>query len=267
MMFTSPGEIFVTVGGFPIYFYGICMALALFVLVLTSAWIAKLENFDAENIYEISPFIILGGILGARIYYCMLNFGYYFERPLEVLQIWQGGISVHGALLGGLIAGIIYAKKNKLPILKLCDIFSYGGILAQALGRWGNFFNSEAFGLPTNLPWKLFIPFGKRPLEFINFEYFHPTFLYESIWNIFVFLILYFVVRKLAKNIDGVVFCSYLIFYSIGRLLIEGLRVDSAFNFGTIPIAQVASVLIILLALGLGIFLCLRYNKRCMEKG
>lgn len=255
-MFTSPNAVFFNIGNFPIYYYGVCMALALCVGVFTSVWIAKRENFSPDIVYDISPFVILGGILGARLYYCALNWGYYCKYPTEILQIWQGGISIHGAILGGLVAGAIYAKIHKLSILKLCDIFSYGLILAQAVGRWGNFFNSEAFGRPTDLPWKLFIPLNARPAEFIDINYFHPTFLYESIWNVFVFLILYFIIRKLIKKyapkVEGLVFCAYLILYSIGRILIEGLRIDSVLNLFSIPIAQIVSVLIILLALLFG---------------
>ncbi len=251
MMFTSPGDIAFQVGPVSVYYYGIIMALALTFGVLVAYFITKkyYPTLDAEIIYDISPHLIIGALIGARLYYCMLSLSYYLENPIEILQIWHGGISIHGAIIGGLVAGIIYAKKHKLPILKLCDIFSYGLILGQALGRWGNFFNSEAFGRPTENFLKLYIPIYKRPLEYLQYNYFHPTFLYESILDICIFLVLFFLIRKIVKNKDGIIFFSYLILYSVARILVEQVRIDSVLNINGIPVAQIMSVLIILLSL------------------
>ena len=178
-MFVSPGDVALCIGTLPIYYYGIIMALSLtFGVYVARMMTGKFyPELDAEIIYDISPHIIIGAILGARIYYCLLSFPYYVKNPFEIIQIWHGGISIHGAIIGGLITGIIYAKKHKLPILKLCDIFSYGLVLGQALGRWGNFFNSEAFGRPTDSFLKLYIPIYKRPLQYLQNDYFLPTFL------------------------------------------------------------------------------------------
>src|SRR5574344_1549892 len=161
-------------------------------------------------------------------------------------------MSIQGGILGGLIFGVFYAKQHNLPILKLCDVFSYGLCLGQAIGRWGNFFNSEAFGLPTNCFCKLFIPISHRPIDFLQYSYFHPTFLYESICDFLIFLILFFCVRKLVllkfmnKNSDGMIFFSYLILYSLVRIFIETLRIDSVLNLFGIPIAQIFCVFTIL---------------------
>lgn len=248
-MLASPGDIAFWIGSVPVYYYGIIMAISLLFGGGVAYFITKkfYLELNSEIIYDIYPHIIIGAILGARIYYCLLSYNYYSQNPLEILQIWHGGISIHGAIIGGLIGGIIYAKRHKLPILKLCDIFSYGLILGQALGRWGNFFNSEAFGRPTESFLKLYIPIYKRPLEYMQYNYFHPTFLYESILDVCIFLILFFVIRKLAKNNDGIIFFSYLILYSIVRIIIEQVRIDSVLNIFGIPIAQIVSVLIILI--------------------
>lgn len=251
-MFVSPGDVaFCCIGTIPVYYYGIFMALSLTLGVFTASFVTKkfYPSIDPDVIYDISPHIIIAAILGARIYYCILSYPYYIENPLEIIQVWHGGISIHGGIIGGLIGGIIYAKRHKLPILKLCDIFSYGLVLGQALGRWGNFFNSEAFGRPTNNFLKLYIPIYKRPLEYMQYSYFHPTFLYESILDVCIFLILFFVIRKLCKNIDGIVFFSYLILYSIARIIVEQVRIDSVLDIFGIPIAQIASVLIILISI------------------
>lgn len=185
-MFTSPGEIAFSIGPVSLHYYGIIMAFSLLIGVLTAKIISAnfYKDINPEIIYDISPHIIIGAILGARIYYCVLSYSYYMQNPAEIIQLWHGGLSIHGAIIGGLISGIIYAKRHKLPVLKLCDIFSYGLILGQAIGRWGNFFNSEAFGRPTENFLKLYIPIYDRPLEYMQYNYFHPTFLYESILDV-----------------------------------------------------------------------------------
>lgn len=250
-MFASPGDIAFSIGHFSIYYYGVIMAISLTIGVFVASLITKkfYPDFNPDMIYDIAPYIIIGAIIGARLYYCLLSFPYYYQNPSEIIKLWHGGISIHGAILGGLIFGIIYAKIHKLPILKLCDIFSYGLVIGQAIGRWGNFFNSEAFGRPTMSFLKLYIPIYKRPVEFMQYEYFHPTFLYESILDVCVFLILFFVIRKIAKGKDGIVFFSYLILYSIVRLIVEQVRIDSVLDIYGIPIAQIVSVLIILISI------------------
>lgn len=256
-MFTSPGDVAFFIGHIPIYYYGIIMAFSLFIGIFTSHVItAKFySEINPDVIYDICPYIIICGILGARIYYCVLSYDYYIHHFIEIPQLWHGGISIHGAIIGGLIGGIIYAKKHKLPVLKLCDIFSYGLVLGQALGRWGNFFNSEAYGHPTSSILKLYIPIYKRPLEYMQYNYFHPTFLYESMLDICIFIILFFIIRKSAKNKDGIIFFSYLILYSVARIIVEYIRIDSVLNVFGIPIAQIVSILIILVSIFCIIFL------------
>jgi len=249
-MFASPGEIAFYIGSVSVYYYGIIMAVSLFIGVMTAYFVTKkyYSQLNPEIIYDIAPHIIIGAIIGARIYYCLLNFHYYSSNLIEVLEIRHGGISIHGAIIGGLITGAIYVKRHKLPLLKLCDIFSYGLVLGQAVGRWGNFFNSEAFGRPTDCFLKLYIPIYKRPLEYMQYNFFHPTFLYECIFDVCIFLILFFVIRKLSKNKDGIIFFSYLFLYSIVRIIVEQIRIDSVLNVYGIPIAQLVSGLIIIIS-------------------
>lgn len=249
-MFVSPGDIAFHIGAISVYYYGIIMALSLLIGILTARFVTKkfYPEINPEIIYDLAPHIIIGGIICARLYYCVLSYDYFSKHLLEIFELWHGGLSIHGGIIGGLIGGLIYSKRHKLPILKLCDIFSCGLVLGQAIGRWGNFFNSEAFGRPTESFLKLYIPIYKRPLEYMQYNYFHPTFLYESILDLCIFLILFFVVRKFFKK-DGMVFFLYLILYSIVRILIEQLRVDSVLNVCGIPIAQIVSVFIILISL------------------
>lgn len=249
-MFVSPGEIAFTIFGIPIHFYGLLIALALSVGVLFSDFVAKkyYSELPADVIFDISPYIIIGAIFGARLYYCLLNLDYFSSHLDEIIQIWQGGLSIHGGILGGVFAGGLYCKSHKLPILKICDIFSYGLILGQAIGRWGNFFNCEAFGRPTENFLKLYIPIYNRPLDFLQYKYFHPTFLYESVLNLIIFFVLYFIIRRISGRKSGLVFFSYLILYSCARILVEQLRIDSVLNVFGVPIAQIVSVLIILVS-------------------
>lgn len=250
-MFVSPGEIAFSFSFISIRYYGIIMALSILVGIASALLITKkfYPELDSDVIYDISPHIIIGAIIGARLYYCFLSWGYFLRNPLEIIQLWHGGMSIHGGILGGLIAGILYAKRHKLLVLKLCDIFSYGLVLGQALGRWGNFFNSEAFGRPTESFLKLYIPIYKRPIAFMQYDYFHPTFLYESILNIGIFLLLFFVVRRYAEEKNGAIFFTYLILYSFIRLFVEQFRIDSVLNIAGIPIAQIVSLIVIFVSL------------------
>ncbi len=230
-----------------IKFYGVAIFFALLVGLWVTYFIAKkyYPKINGDFLLDLFPPAVIGGILGARIYYVLLNHHFYFQHPAEIIAIWHGGISIHGAILGGLIAGIIYCKHAKQPILPYADVISYGLILGQAIGRWGNFFNQEAFGAPVGADYhlRLFIDKIYRPMQFKDSEFFHPTFLYESIANVIIFLLLFFVVRRLVQNKEGVIFFSYLILYSVARFFIEGVRIDSVYNIGSIPIAMIASII------------------------
>lgn len=219
------------------------------------------SEIKENNFFDLAFVSIISGFIGARLYYCLFSFSYYSKHVLEIFDFRQGGLSIHGGILFGLVFGILFAKVKKLPILKFVDIFAYGVILAQAIGRWGNFFNSEAFGKPTEIFCKLYIPINHRPLEYINYEYFHPTFLYESVLNLLIFLILFFVLRKVFKKFDGFIFCSYLILYSIARILVENLRIDSILYVGILPLPIVVSILIIIFSFVIMFFIYKNHFK------
>ncbi len=243
MILSSPGEVFINIGGLKIYYYGVIMALA----VIAGLFVCKFvcEKFytkkDFEIIYNLSVGTIICGFLGARIYYVLASYKYFSQNIGEIFAFRQGGMSIHGAILGGLIFVIIYLKIKKLPVLKYLDILSFGLISGQIIGRWGNFFNSEAFGLPTFSWLKLYIPMEKRPEEFMAFDYFQPAFLYESLLNLLVIIILFMILKRSKQS--GYVVFSYILLYSVVRLFIEYLRIDSVLNFGSIPLAQVVSII------------------------
>lgn len=252
----SPGEIAFSVFGFSVYWYGIIMAIAVFVGVLCANFLSKKTELPHNFFIDYSPLIIIVGLLGARLYYCLLNFEYYWANPPEIFDIRQGGLSIHGMILVGIILILVLCKLKQINVLKVLDVLACSVALAQSIGRWGNFFNSEAFGRPTNSDWGLFIPIDKRPELYISSELFHPTFLYESILNLIIFAILVFLLKR--KFSDGFIFFLYLVLYSIARFFIESLRVDSALDVLNIPIAQVVSITLFIV----GIFGLYFINKK-----
>jgi phosphatidylglycerol:prolipoprotein diacylglycerol transferase len=251
--FRSPGPILLDLGLIQIRWYGLLIALAVLIGLTLAQNLAKRRNFDPNLVSDFIIWAIIAAIVGARIYYVIFEWGSYAQRPQDILAIWKGGIAIHGAIIGGSIAGLIFTRWHRVSFWGLADIMTPSLILGQAIGRWGNFFNSEAFGRPTNLPWKLYIPPVNRPLNYINFQYFHPTFLYESIWNLGVFVLLIWLffwgLKHGNKLKTGTITFVYLIAYSCGRFWIEGLRTDSLM-FGPLRMAQIVS----LMAIALGIF-------------
>ncbi len=265
-MLKSPGAIAFNIGSIPVYWYGIIIAFAFLIGLFLTLYIAKKdypEDKTCEHIIDLSTLLLIGGVVFARIYYVIFNWDYYSLHLSEIFMTWRGGLSIHGVIIGSILIIYFYAKKHKLSLLKYTDQFVYGMILAQAIGRWGNFINSQAFGFPTNLFWKLYIPPENRPAEYINFEYFHPTFLYESIWNIAVFIILITIVRKNFKEKTGSITCFYFILYSLGRFIIESFRIDNIYVVLGLHIAQFVSIIIFIVGIT-GLYLVLK-NKSVIK--
>jgi len=251
--FTSPGPIIFQLGPLAIRWYGLLIASAVLIGVSLSQYLAEKRHVNPELLGDLAIWLVLGAIPCARIYYVAFEWPQYAQRPEDIIAIWKGGIAIHGAILGGTIAALIFAKIQRVSFWQLADLIAPSAILGQAIGRWGNFFNSEAFGSPTDLPWKLYIPANSRPRAYANFEYFHPTFLYESLWNLTVFgLLLTLFFRDLQGKIrlkTGALFLVYIAAYSSGRVWIEGLRTDSLM-FGPLRAAQMVSLTGIVLGLG-----------------
>ncbi|MBE9187399.1 prolipoprotein diacylglyceryl transferase [Microcoleus sp. LEGE 07076] len=251
--FTSPGPMIFQLGPVAIRWYGLLIASAVLIGVSLSQYLAAKRRVNPELLGDLAIWLVLGAIPCARIYYVAFEWSQYAQRPEDIIAIWKGGIAIHGAILGGTIAALIFAKIQRVSFWQLADLVAPSAILGQAIGRWGNFFNSEAFGGPTDLPWKLYIPPNSRPIAYANFEYFHPTFLYESLWNLTVFgLLLTLFFRDLQGKIrlkTGALFLVYIAAYSSGRVWIEGLRTDSLM-FGALRAAQMVSLTGIVLGLG-----------------
>ena len=252
LQFTSPGPVLLDLGPVAIRWYGLLIAIAVLLGVSLSQWLAQRRSIDPDLLGDLAIWLVIAAIPCARLYYVAFEWDSYANNPAQILAIWRGGIAIHGALIGGTLATLLFARLQKVPFWQLADLVFPSVILGQAIGRWGNFFNSEAFGAPTDLPWKLFIPRNRRPLEYINEAYFHPTFLYESLWNLMLFSVLMWLFFRDLKGKPalkpGNLAMIYIAGYSAGRVWIEGLRTDSLM-FGPLRIAQIISLLGIILGL------------------
>lgn len=234
-----------TLFGIDIMWYGILIATGMVIAVFIALREAKRLKISEDDILNLAMIAIPCGLIGARAYYVIFNWSYYAGNIAEILNFRGGGLAIHGGLIGGILAGFIYAKIKKINFFKLADCVVLGIPLAQAIGRWGNFLNQEAHGGPTNLPWGIMVDGVKV----------HPTFLYESIWDLGVFLFL-FIFRKKQKY-QGQILVDYIILYSIGRFFIEGLRTDSLM-LGPLRMAQVISLACIILGVILNYILSRR---------
>ena len=262
--FTSPGPLVFQLGPFALRWYGLLIALAVLAGLTLATRLGNARGIEPALIADLLPLLVLGAVIGARIYYVALEWRQYAANPIEALAIWRGGIAIHGALIGGVLTTMLYCRWRRQPFWPLLDVLVPAVALGQAIGRWGNFFNSEAFGVPTDLPWKLRIPAANRPPEFLEQLYFHPTFLYESLWNVGVCVLLLVLFRQASRGQiqlpAGALSCVYLMAYSSGRVWIEGLRIDPLCLFaeppfceGGLRMAQLVSLLLIALG-GLGLW-------------
>lgn len=255
-------------GPLTIYWYGIIIGFG----ALLGYFIAQKEatrlGLGKDVFTDLIIWALPISIVSARIYYVIFSWDYYSQHPSEIIMIWQGGIAIHGALIGAVITTIIFSKRRKLSFWKLADIAAPSIILGQAIGRWGNFMNQEAHGGPTTRLFleNLMLPDWIINQMYINGQYYQPTFLYESLWSLIGFAILILLRKVNLKR--GELFLTYITWYSIGRFFIEGLRTDSLMLTETLRMAQVISIALILFSVGMIIYrrtkgaVMLKYNEQ-----
>lgn len=219
-----------TIFGIDVMWYGILMATGMILGTFLAIKEAKRVGISEDDVLNLAMCAIPSGVIGARLYYVIFNWSYYSQNPSQILNFRGGGMAIHGALIGGILAGFIYTRIRKINFFKMADIALIGMPLAQAIGRWGNYINGEAHGGPTNLPWGIMVDGVKV----------HPTFLYESIWDFGLFIFLWMFRKK--KKYEGQLAVYYIILYSLGRFFIEGLRTDSLM-IGPLRMAQVISLI------------------------
>lgn len=253
-------RIAIDLGFIQIYWYSLTMLFGVLfggLIALIEVKRQKMNFIDFENM---AFYAILSGFLGARIYYVLFNLDYYLKYPSEIIAIWNGGLAIHGAIIGACIAILIYCKKKKMPFMKVLDICVPGLLLGQIIGRWGNFFNGEAHGGLVTRAFleKLHLPEFIIDGMYINGNYYHPTFLYESLLNLICFVVL-MILRRNRKIKTGMFVSIYLIWYGIVRFFVESIRTDSLM-LGSLRMAQVISIVMVIA----GIVLLIKSRKNIL---
>ncbi|WNF20925.1 prolipoprotein diacylglyceryl transferase [Mesobacillus jeotgali] len=252
--FEPINRIALELGPITIYWYGIIIGFGIFLGWLLATKEAKRRGLHPDVFSDLLLWAIPISLLSARLYYVLFKLDYYLDNPGQILAIWEGGIAIHGGLIGAVATSIVYARKKEISFWQLADIAAPSIILGQAIGRWGNFMNQEAHGTEVTRTFleDLMLPDWIINQMYIEGAYYHPTFLYESLWNLSGFFVL-LAIRKFGVK-RGEVFLSYLIWYSVGRFFVEGLRTDSLMVTDGLRIAQVMSLVLIGLSLSIALY-------------
>lgn len=258
------------IGPLYIHFYALILILSIYTGTWLTARRAKARGENPDIVWDILTWALVPGIIGARLYHVLtptpasgLTTQYYFQHPLEILAIWNGGLGIYGAVVGGAMGVILYSKRHHLPVLHWFDLAMPGLLLAQAIGRWGNFANRELYGAPTTLPWAVEIPPDKRLPGYEQYGTFHPLFLYESLWNLASCALILSLERRYQEHLhDGDLILIYLILYPVGRFLLDFVRLDSN-GIGPLTTAQWVSLIVTFTAT---VILVIRHARRTAGK-
>jgi phosphatidylglycerol:prolipoprotein diacylglycerol transferase len=246
----QPDPVLVRIGPISIYWYGVLIVSGAVLAAYIASKLSSRNGHDPEISWNLLLVVLFTGVIGARIYHIISSWDYYRANPGEMFGLQMSGFGIYGAVLGGLAGLWAFAKYYKLRFLEWADYVAPGLLLAQAIGRWGNFFNKELFGPPTDLPWGIYIPPENRvapglPAEFANYEYFHPTFFYESSLNFIGFLVLFYLARNWRRNrLYGDIFFVYGLIYPVIRFFIEGYFRPDAWKIAGVPTAQWVSIIL-----------------------
>ncbi len=242
----NPSRVAFTVAGKEIYWYGIIIAAGFILAVIYACRRAPQFGLTEDHIMDMLIAAVPAAIICARLYYCIFYWELYADHPISVLYIWEGGLAIYGGVIGAVLAVWIYSRVRKLQMGPLLDIGGLGLLIGQMIGRWGNFVNREAYGTVTDSFFKMGLTDASGQVA-----YYHPTFLYESVWNLAGFLLLHFYSKK-HRHYDGEIFTMYVAWYGLGRGWIEGLRTDSLYLFGTgLRVSQLLAILSCLAAVAL----------------
>jgi phosphatidylglycerol:prolipoprotein diacylglycerol transferase len=244
----------IDLGPIQVHWYGLIIGFGVLLGLIIALRESERRGLDKEIFTDLILFAVPIAIISARIYYVIFQWEYYSQNPGDIIKIWNGGIAIHGALIGSVLTAIVFAKVKKVSFWKLVDIAAPSLLLGQAIGRWGNFMNQEAHGgeVTRSFLENMHLPEFIINQMYINGTYYHPTFLYESIWNILGVIIL-LSLRKVNLR-RGELFLTYVIWYSIGRYFIEGLRTDSLMLTESLRIAQVISMVLVVVAIALVVY-------------
>jgi len=247
------------IGPFSVHWYGILIALAFCAGLILANHHTNYRKLDPDKFFNLLIVMIPAALIGARLYYVLFNLHYYIAYPAEIVAVWHGGLAIHGGIIGGFLAVLGVTRRDPdLKFWSVADVIAPSLVIGQAIGRWGNFLNQEAHGGPVSESFISEFPHFIQQGMYIDGQYYHPTFLYESLWDTLIFLFLFWLIRKKSTP-DGIIFLLYLLLYSAGRFIIESLRTDSLM-LGPFKIAQVISIAAILLSAVL-LFVKLRKKK------
>ncbi len=238
-----------TIWGFEVRWYSLLLLIAMLLAIFLFIKEGKRFNFPKDFLFNLAFWVIIIGIISARLYYCIFNFSYYKDNLLDIFKIWEGGLAIHGGLIGGFITLIVYTKRYKVSTIKISDMALVPVLLAQSIGRWGNFFNSEAHGPATTYYHLKQLHIPEKIIEGMKIgnQYYHPTFFYESIYC-FVGFILLLIIRRYKYLKRGQLTCLYMMYYSVGRFFIESMRTDSLM-LGGFKVAQLVSITLFIVGL------------------
>lgn len=252
----DPSPVAFTIFGKEIYWYGIIIACGFLLAVLYMMYRANTFGLTQDDVLDLILWAVPIGVVCARLYYCVFYWDLYRDNPISMLYIWEGGLAIYGGIIGGAITVLVLSRVKKIPPLVMLDNASMGVIIGQICGRWGNFMNREAHGSVTDSFFKMGLADAAG-----NITYYHPTFLYESVWNLVGFLCLHFYCRK--RKFDGEVFLLYVAWYGLGRAWIEGLRTDSLYLFSTgIRVSQLVAAVSFIAAAGAIAFVLLKKKPK-----
>ncbi|MGL4571040.1 MAG: prolipoprotein diacylglyceryl transferase [Clostridium sp.] len=246
--------------GFEVMWYGILIGFGVVLAFILAYFNAKKKGLNFDILIDLFLVCFPCAIIGARAYYVIFEWSNYKDNLIDVFNIRQGGLAIHGGLIGAFLAAYVYTRIKKINFLAYADLVAPSIILAQAMGRWGNFMNSEAHGGVVSYDFISKFPKFIVDGMHINGRYYHPTFLYESIWDLLVCIILVAILYKVKKGYEGIVISSYMILYSLGRFFIEGLRTDSLMFMG-LRVAQLISLGLIILGVLFIIYIIKRKKK------
>ena len=225
-----------SIGPLNIHFYGLIIATGLMLAVLYCSKRSRQFGLDEDTLLDGVLWVTPVAIICARLYYCLFSWETYADDPIRVLYIWEGGIAIYGSVIGAALGIMVFCKIRKIKIATVLDLVSLGFLIGQPLGRWGNFFNREAFGAETDS----FLRMGLMKASTGEVTYYHPTFLYESVWNLIGFVVLHFLSKK--RRFDGQIALGYVAWYGLGRAFIEGLRTDSLY-MGPFRVSQLLAAI------------------------
>ncbi|MCL2517577.1 MAG: prolipoprotein diacylglyceryl transferase [Oscillospiraceae bacterium] len=242
-------------GFIKVAWYGIIITLGVILGVAYTLYRSEFEEIKSDDIYDLTLFVVIFAVIGARVYYVLTNLDSY-KTFMSVISVWNGGIAIYGAIIAGGITTVIVAKIKKINPAKMLDLVAPAVMIGQIIGRWGNFTNAEAFGSETILPWRMGI---QNALYYPETIYVHPTFLYESLWNLVGFIGIHFIYKH--KKYNGQIFLLYMTWYGFGRMLIEALRTDSLY-IGSFKISQLVGFTSFVVGVILLIFFGIKANKQ-----